>query len=137
METSTKTGMILGQLRRACEEMARGFEQMESGEATSDAWAEAVSALSETLAVARVQWVESTLVRREPAAPPPNEYAFHFFARSGEELAGASIQAESDEAAEDELREMAGLDPILNHESASRVQLVHKVSGRAWEIPLE
>lgn len=69
MQNSTKSKEILGQLVRACEEMARAFEQMGTAEeVTADSWAEAVSALSETLAVARVQWVESTLVRRDASA---------------------------------------------------------------------
>lgn len=131
MKNSTKTRETVGQLRAACLEIARGFEEMEqrAGEVRPDTWAEAVNALTETLAVARVAWVESTLVPREP--PGPDEYSVQLLDAAGEPMAGASFTEPSDDAAEDEARALA-----LFHDWCRRVRLLAKASGRSWTIEI-
>lgn len=133
MQISTKTGDILGQLARACEEMAAAFRQMESSEPSEqenpDTWGQAVNALSETLAVARVQWAELTAQRA--AASGGGEYSIHLLDGNGMPSAGASFPAASDLAAEDEARALA-----LMHEWARRATLLRKCDGHKWTIQI-
>ena len=64
MQISEKKRESIEQLMRACQEMAVGFEMMLSkAEMSPDDWGEAVTALSETAAVARVQWAEAVAER--------------------------------------------------------------------------
>jgi hypothetical protein len=109
MKNSTKNKDVCGQMRRCCEEMARGFALMEAAEEiTPDTWGEAVNALAETLAVARVNWAELAAERASPPEIPAGcSYSVQLLDAAGESMAGASFAEPSDEAAEDEARALA------------------------------
>lgn len=145
MKNSTKDRDTSGQLRRACEEMARGFAQMETTEEiTPDTWGEAVSALTETLTVARAQWVtrvqwaelvaelvgDPEMAGRHPS--PVSQYSVQLLDAKLEPMAGASFDASSDDEAEAEARALA-----LMHGWARLALVVHKYSGRTWSIEVQ
>lgn len=128
MKNSEKKRESIVQLMRACQEMAVGFEMMlAKAEMSPDDWGQAVSALSETLAVARVQWAEAVAELAEQAQG--GEYSIQLLDPSGMPSAGASFPAASDGEAEDEARALA-----LMHDWARRATLLHKGSGRTWTI---
>lgn len=136
MQNSEKKRDAILQLMRGCQEMAFGFEMMlEKAEMTPDDWGQAVNALSEAQAVARVHWAEAVAelgadsAGSPPSPLPANEYSVQLLDAKLEPMAGQSFPAASDDAAEDETRAFA-----LEHSWARLARLLHKSSGRAWSI---
>jgi hypothetical protein len=131
MKNSEKTRVSIEQLMRACQEMGHGFEMMlQKPEMTPDDWGQAVAALSETLAVARVQWAEAVADCAEQAGGA--EYHVQLLDCAGEAFAGAVFEAADDATAEDSARELA----IDGHwcPPPARIRLRNKRSGLEWTI---
>lgn len=134
MKNSTKNKDICSQMRRCCEEMARGFALMEAAEEiTPDTWGEAVNALAEVLAIARVNWAELEAERAASVVVVvrPLEYSVQLLDTWGEGMAGASFTAPDNDAAEDEARALA-----IIHDWCVRARLHCKPSQHEWTIEI-
>lgn len=133
MKNIEKQREVIGNLHRACVEMGHGFDMMLlKAEMTPDDWGQAVAALSETLAVARVQWSEAVAERTaQSLGLDVQEYAVQLLDPTGMPGGGASYRASDDDAAADEARELA-----REFDWVRRVRLLHKASGRSWTVEI-